>query len=93
MEMKHALTLVLLIGLSAMAMPAGAQRLSVDPNHPYSASEQKQSEKLYSKQMKAQEKAKKKNEKAQQKAHKKQQKQMKKDNAERQKQIDASNHH
>jgi len=91
--MKRARTFVLLLGLGAVALPAGAQRLSVDPNHPYSASEQKQAEKLYNKQMKAQEKAKKRNEKAQQKAYKKQQKQMKKDNAARQKQIDAANHH
>jgi hypothetical protein len=92
--MKRARKLVLLLmGFAAMVLPAGAQRLSVDPNHPYSASEQKQSEKLYSKQLKAQEKAQKRNEKARQKAYKQQQKQMKKDNAARQKQIDASNHH
>jgi hypothetical protein len=91
--MKRAGLLVLLLCFGATARPARAQRLNVDPNHPYSASEQKQSEKLYNKTLKEQQKARKKNEKAQQKAYKKQQKQMNKDNAARQKQIDAANLH
>jgi hypothetical protein len=83
----------LLICFAASALSAPAQRLNVDPAHPYSASEQKQAENLYKKTLKEQEKAQKKTEKAQHKAWKKQQKQMNKDNEARQKQIDQAQHH
>jgi esterase/lipase len=92
--MNCARALVLLVmGFGVAALPVGAQRLNVDPAHPYSPAEQKQSEKLYQNSLKQQHKAQKKNQKAQQKAYNKQQKQMKKDNAARQQQIDRANHH
>ena len=93
-EMKRATaSALLLICFGASALPARAQRLNVDPAHPYSASEQKQAEQLYKKSLKEQEKAQKKAEKAQRKAWKKQQKQMAKDDQARQKQIEQAQHH
>jgi len=80
----------LLLGI--LALPTYAQRLSVDPSHPYSPSEQKQSEKLYKQSLKRQEKTAKKNEKAQKKAWKKQQKEANKVNKARQQQIEQSQH-
>jgi esterase/lipase len=92
--MNCARALVLLVmGFGVAALPVGAQRLNVDPAHPYSPAEQKQSEKSYQNSLKQQQKAQKKNQKARQKAYNKQQKQMKKDNAARQQQIDRANHH
>jgi hypothetical protein len=91
--MKRVAGLVLTVICIGAALPVRGQKLNVDPAHPYSAAEQKQSQKLYEKQLKQQQKAQKKDQKAQQKAYKKQQKQMKKDNAARQKQIEQANRH
>lgn len=89
--MKRSIILGLLV--AGLAMPVCAQKLNVDPSHPYSSSEQKQADKLYKKSLKQQEKAAKKNEKAQKKAWKKQQKEADKVNKQRQKQIEESQHH
>ena len=92
-KMKFVTGLVLaVICCGATALHAGAQRLNVDPAHPYSASEQRQADKLYKKSLKEQDKAQKKAEKAQHKAWKKQQKQMAKDDQARQKEIDRTQH-
>ena len=85
--------LLTMMCFSAAPQLARAQRLSVDPAHPYSAGEQKQSEKLYKKSLKQQEKAQKKAQKAGRKEWKKQQKEGAKVNQARQKQIDAANRH
>jgi len=85
--------ILLVIFVGATALPGNAQRLNVDPAHPYSSSEQKQADKLYKKSLKQQAKSQKKNEKAQRKAWKKQQKEADRVNRERQKQIDQTNHH
>jgi len=82
--------LAVVLGTGAAA--ARAQRLNVDPAHPYSSSEQKQADKLYKKSLKQQEKAQKKAEKARHKAWKKQQKEADKVNKARQKQIDSQRH-
>jgi len=89
--MKRATVSLLLLG--AMSLPVCAQRLNVDPAHPYSSSEQKQADKLYKKSLKEQQKANKKNEKANRKAFKKQQKEADKVNRQRQQQIEQSQHH
>jgi hypothetical protein len=92
--MKRIAGLVLAMMCSGAApQPACAQRLTVDPAHPYSTAEQKQSEKLYKKSLKQQEKAQKKAQKAHRKEWKKQQKEGAKVNQARQKQIDAAKHH
>ena len=71
---------------AALALPACAQRLNVDPSRPYSTSEQRQANKLYRKSLKQQEKARK-------KAWKKQQKEANKVNKARQQQIEQSQHY
>ncbi len=91
--MKRATILAfLLVCMGVSALPARAQRVNFDPAHPYSASEQKQADKLYKKSLKDQEKARKKNEKAQRKAFKKQQKEADKAGKARQQQIEQSQH-
>ena len=92
MKLVAGLTLAMMF-FSAEPQLARAQRLSVDPAQPYSAAEQKQSEKLYKKSLKQQEKAQKKDQKARHKERKKQQKEGAKVNQARQKQIDQANHH
>jgi len=91
--MKHLAASLLLLCLAALPNGARAQRLNVDPAHPYSPSEQKQADKLYKKSLKQQEKAQKKGEKARHKQFKKQQKEANKVNKARQQQIDQANHH
>ena len=89
--MRRATTSTILLGF--LSLPVSAQRLNVDPKQPYSASEQKQAQKLYNKSLKQQQKAAKKNQKAQQKAWKNQQKEADKVNKQRQQQIEQSQHH
>src|SRR5215470_10603444 len=83
-RMKRATIAALLLG--GLALPVCAQRLSVDPSHPYSASEQKQAQKAYNKSLKQQQKAAKKNQRAQQKD-------ASKVNKARQQQIEQAQHH
>jgi IMP dehydrogenase/GMP reductase len=80
-----------LICIGGAARLVEAQRLNVDPAHPYSGAEQKQNEQLYKKSLKQQEKAQKKAEKARRKEHKKQLKEGERINQARQKQIDRAN--
>lgn len=91
--MKRLAAFLLLLCLAAVPNSGSAQRLNVDPAHPYDANEQKQADKLYKKSLKKQENAQKKDQKARHKEWKKQQKEGAKVNQARQKQIDQANHH